>query len=133
MLKIEVRGSTARLTGLERAVGNLDTVMGEISLYMERETRLNFAKEYDPDGVPWAALSPSTLARKKTRAILRETSQLASSVSSTSSKEESRVFITDPKGIYHQTGTTKMPARPILGIGDRQRKNIEKMFRRHFI
>lgn len=107
---------------------NLSVPTKEATLYMERQTKLNFAKQSDPDGAPWAVLSPSTLARKKTNAILRETSTLVNSVNSESSAKEGRVFATTGYGLYHQTGTTKMPQRKFLGFGAEDVDRIPKFY-----
>ena len=101
---------------------------------MERETRLNFARESDPDGKPWTPLRPSTLRRKRTRAILRETGSLAASVMMQGpSGRRVRIVVGVAYGIYHQTGTVRMAQRKILGISeDRHVPKIRQIFERHF-
>lgn len=131
-IKITVDDSQTKimLEGLSKKLKNLGPITRRAVLYQERQTKLNFAKESDPDGTPWAALKPSTLARKKTRAKLREESILINSVSSSSSGGSGRIFATDQKGIYHMTGTRYMPARPFLGFSARNVKEILELYKK---
>jgi phage virion morphogenesis protein len=85
---------------------------------------MNFAKQSDPDGNRWATLSANTLKVKKSGAILRETSALVNSISSTVSAKSAIVTASQQYGIFHQTGTRKMPQRQFLGISDRDKERI---------
>lgn len=119
----------AKLKTANKKLANLEKPLRNSGLYMERETKLNFARQQSPDGKPWAALSPSTLRQKKTGAILRETGALAGSVAFMgASATEARVGAGTEYGVYHQFGTSKMPARPFIGIADRHRDKIEQIF-----
>ena len=135
-LKISIKAeSTLEAIGkLSKKAANLDKPLRRAGLFMERETKLNFARESDPDGQPWAPLKPSTLRRKKTRAILRETGSLAASISMQGpSDNQVRVAAGIEYGIYHQTGTRKMTQRKILGINEsRHVPKIQKIFESYF-
>lgn len=130
-LQINIDREGDALKRLARRVNNLQPAMFQAGLYMERETKLNFARQSDPDGNPWAPLKPSTLRRKRTRSILRETSTLAGGISLTSAtKTQATIQATagSEYGIFHQTGTRKMAQRQFIGIGDRHHPKIRKIF-----
>jgi len=131
-IKIIVNDTAAKILieNVSKKAKNLGPITRRAVLYQERQTKLNFARESDPDGAPWAALKPSTLARKKTRAKLREESILINSIASSSSGGSGRIFATDQKGIYHQLGTRYMPARPFLGFSARNVKDILELYRK---
>ncbi|BAQ65525.1 phage virion morphogenesis protein [Geminocystis sp. NIES-3709] len=105
-------------------LNNVTLFLKKAALYQERSTKLNFAKQSDPDGNKWTALSANTLKVKKSGAILRETSALISSISSSISGEVAIVTASQNYGIFHQTGTRKMPERKFLGISDQDREKI---------
>ncbi len=134
MVKITISGNAKdELTVLIKKAASIDKPIREATLFMERETKLNFARETDPDGNPWSALSPSTLKYKRTNSILRETGTLANSVAGESNGTVGRVRISSDYGIWHQTGTSRMPQRKIIGISEsRHIPKIEKIFESHF-
>lgn len=131
-MRIEIKAEKVLqdLNRLSEAVSDLREPLDEAGLYLERETRLNFARQSDPDGKPWAGLKASTLRQKKIRAILRESSTLVGGIEKEPASSSSvRVKSTGTDyGIYHATGTKFMPARPFIGIGARHKAPIERIF-----
>ena len=124
-------GAKSSLQKLAAQVKDMRSALDEVGLYLERETKLNFAKEQTPEGNAWARLSDSTLRQKKTRAILRETGALAASIrKQPATSTEVRVTAGTEYGIFHQEGTRKMPARPFIGLSDRHRDEIMRIFER---
>lgn len=114
MLEVRISGIEGAIASLEEV--NLDRLdMGEIASFMEAEHRRYFAEEAGPDG-PWAGLAPSTLSQKRSGAILRETSVMAGSVASHASDLEAGVSVGQDYAIFHQTGTSKMSQRKIVGF-----------------
>lgn len=110
----------------------LDRPVKEATLFLERETKLNFVRQSDPDGAAWAPLRPSTLRRKRTGAILRETGALANSVTSQAGGLSGTVSVGIEYGLYHQTGTSKMAQRKIIGISEsRHVPKIKQIFEEH--
>lgn len=134
MIKITISGNAQdSLIALVKKAANIDKPIRKATMFMERETKLNFVRETDPDGNPWSALSASTLRTKRTNAILRKTGALASSVAGESNGNIGRVRVSTNYGLYHQTGTSRMPQRKIIGISEsRHVPKIEKIFERHF-
>ena len=126
-------GTEASLNELRAKLQNMSKPLTMAGMYMERETKLNFAKEADPDGNKWAALKPSTLRYKKTSSILRETGALAGSVRMTpATNKQVKVKASKSYGIFHQTGTSKMAARPFIGIGAQHKPKIKQVFQEYF-
>lgn len=121
------------LLRLAEATGDLRAAMREAGFYMKRETQLNFVRQSDPEGKPWAALKAGTLRRKKTSAILRETGTLAAGIQMRSTTHQATVTSTagSQYGIFHQKGTSKMVARPYIGIGDRHVPKIKTIIETH--
>lgn len=133
-ITVESAAVKGKLRKILEKTEDLSQPMGQAALLMERELKLGFARQSDPDGAPWAPLKPSTLRRKRSGAILRETSALAGSVSVQSvSSNSARVGSSGVKyGIYHQAGTSKMASRKFIGIGDRHIPKIRKIFESYF-
>lgn len=128
MVSIKISGNAIQaLDVMVDKLENVKPMLGRMAAYQERSTKMNFAKQSDPDGAAWAALRPSTLLRKRSGVILRETSALINSVSSEVSGDSAFVFATQGYGIFHQTGTSKMAQRKFLGIGDRDREQHSKI------
>lgn len=132
-VKIEARAALKAVRDRAQKMKDLNKPLRKAGLYMERETKMNFARESDPDGGGWAPLAASTLAQKRGGGILKETGALSASIamigpSGDQVKVASRGV---PYGIYHQTGTSKMPQRKFIGIGDRHIPRIVKMFEEH--
>ena len=127
-------GTKEELDKLARRTANLSPAMAQAAAYMERQTRLNFAKESDPDGAAWAGLAPSTLRRKRSGAILRESGELVKSISSSSSDKQARVFSPGPDyNIYHQQGTSRMPARVFIGIGEQHKEPVIRIVKNYLL
>ncbi len=130
-LRIEVKNSgDDELERLARKLDRLEVPMRQAGLYMERELKLGFARQSDPDGKPWAALKPSTIARKRSSAILRDTGTLAGGISLTSVSNSSATVAATAGadyGIYSATGTSRMAQRQFIGIGDRHIPHITKI------
>lgn len=131
-ISIKDLGTIRALIDLQKATSDLRPALSRAGTYMERETRLNFAKEQSPDGDAWAGLAASTLRQKKTSAILRETGTLVGSVAKQQVTAKSvTVGASTAYGIYHQTGTSKMPARPFIGIAERHKPEIKRIIVEH--
>jgi len=134
MVDIRISGNAIQVldsTAIE--LRNVQSFLRKAALYQERSTKLNFAKQSDPDGNKWASLSANTLKTKRSGAILRETSALMGSISSTISGDVAIVTASQSYGIFHQTGTSKMPQRQFLGISDRDRQEIMKIAERELM
>jgi phage virion morphogenesis protein len=103
--------------------------MADIGEYMLRQTDNRFRNEEAPDGTPWAPLATATLERKarrgKIRKILQEEGNLRTTLSYRASAQEVELGSIQPYSTYHQFGTSRMVARPFLGVSDEDREEIE--------
>jgi phage gpG-like protein len=87
-----------------------------------------FARAQDPGGNPWPALSPRTVAHKGHSTILVDTTSMRASLLSPGHPDhvqdvESRFLVwgtSDEKGPLHMSGTSRMPARPFVGVTDQR-------------
>ncbi|WP_397570658.1 phage virion morphogenesis protein [Schlesneria sp. T3-172] len=85
-----------------------------------------FRAQSTPGGVPWAPLAESTVRRKGHAYILVDTGDLASSLidvdgpgNINATNSHGLMFGTDVEyAIFHETGTSRMPARPAVGMSD---------------
>jgi len=83
-----------------------------------------FANSVDPNGTLWEPLAASTVAAKGHDTILIDTKALGQSVSDINNghhlggvSSRGLLFGSDvPYGIWHMRGTSRMPARPWLGV-----------------
>ncbi|NER90353.1 phage virion morphogenesis protein [Moorena sp. SIO3A2] len=108
---------------------DLTKPLRESMAYVDSRTKLRFLREVDPDGKPWAPLAPSTLKRKK-GTILRETGRLINSLTWTVAADSAVYFTNVFYSIYLHFGTRFMPARPILGLSQKDIETIKSFFLR---
>jgi phage gpG-like protein len=77
----------------------------------------NIESETDIFGNAMLPLMPSTIARKHSSKILQDTEAMLNSMGYTGTGiEEREIFSDSPYGGFHQTGTSKMVARPWFGL-----------------
>lgn len=116
-----------------KSLSNLSALMGAIGTELEGTTRTRFKTETDPEGAPWAALKPSTLARKKRNRgrILTEYGDLAKSITHHATRSTARIGTPEKKGAYLQMGTKRMPPRPFLGLSTQDKRAILKLIWQH--
>jgi hypothetical protein len=99
--------------------------MAETSADLERQEYGMFAGEHDSSGSPWPKLAPATVAQKGHDQILYEHGPLGESLFSNTGDairtpmERGLTFGTStPYALFHQEGTSRMPARPPVGISE---------------
>lgn len=132
MLEINVSTNGVRaLDDVQAKLRNFRPALGEVGAYLERKAKLRFVKQQAPDGTKWAPLKPSTLLSKKTRTILRETGNLVNSIAFNVGADEVRIKPSAEYGIFHQTGTKNMVARPFMGFEPDDAANIQQIFEDH--
>lgn len=132
MLEINVSTNGVRaLDDVQSRLKNFRPALGEVGAYLERKAKLRFVKQQAPDGTKWAPLKPSTLLSKKTNTILRETGNLVNSIAFNVGADEVRIKPSAEYGIFHQTGTKNMVARPFMGFEPDDAANIQQIFEDH--
>ncbi|XWN29755.1 MAG: phage virion morphogenesis protein [Devosia sp.] len=96
-----------------------------IGLQVENQTRDRFNTKEGPDG-PWAAWKPSTAKSKKAGfSLMVDSGRLAQSIQSSVSGLEAKVGTNVHYARYHQEGTRHMVARPIVGLSDANKRDLE--------
>ena len=107
--EIELRLNGLRVSLADRAAAH--RIMGEVLL---RNTQRRFRREVSPDGRPWPALSPVTLAaRRNKRGILRASGELFGSIHMQADERAAEVGtpLKHPKVLVHQHGATIRPKK----------------------
>lgn len=93
------------------------SAVGEV---LVEDIEQRFQTESDPWGAAWAALSPVTLRirakRGRSGKILQVTRNLANSKFWRLSGQRLIIGIGATYGMFHQLGTSRMPARPMMPI-----------------
>lgn len=123
MVTIRVTAMLDGLRMLEDKLKNMSAMLKQIAVYFESETRKTLEKG-EGRASEWQDLSEKT-KQKKIKAkgtaypILTFTGKLRNSINSTVSNNEAQVFSGVYYGVFHQLGTSKMPARPFLEVIDR--------------
>lgn len=94
--------------------------------------RERYDAEVTPDYTPWAPLKSSTLKRKGGRGkMLVQTGSLRSSIRVVGVNQYAvKLVAADHPGKFHQSGTTKMVARPFMGISSKDETKVMDMMER---
>jgi phage virion morphogenesis protein len=153
IIRIDVRSEEASrlLDEMQRRTGDLNPVLKGIGDILVSSTQQRFVDQKGPDGNPWAALSPVTLARRRGGGIganiLRDTGRLASSVnykvSGGSIDLGTNVIYAGThqygarKGAYGKTKRNSpipwgdIPARPMFGYSDQDQQDVLELIERY--
>lgn len=127
-ITVEDLGTSELLESKIKKLGRRGPLMRNAGQLAKRETLLNFARQVSYTDAPWADITAATKKRKGSSKILEDEGILKGGIALTSAnKDEAIVQSTagSEYGIFHQKGTSKMPARPYIGIGDRIRSKVE--------
>jgi phage gpG-like protein len=98
-----------------------------------------FASQGGAEGTPWAPLAPSTLRRRRASpSILYATGALRRSLTEPGAaghieelEDQSLTLGTRlPYALYHQTGTRRLPARPIIVLSEVRAQRWTEIVRR---
>jgi len=115
----------------------MSPAMRDIAQMMRSTVNKNFEAEgRDESGRThtWKGLAPSTQKRRakykgeqyKAHPILEFTGRLKQSINTAWGKDWAQVYTGVEYGVYHQTGTKKMPARPFMVMPEQDLADIEK-------
>jgi len=107
----------AMLKKLERKAKTMKPAMNDISVYMKHEVMDNFKSQGRPN--KWQPLSEKYSKYKSESAgagkpILEFHGKLKQSINAKHTNDNAMVRTGVKYGVYHQTGTRKMPARPFM-------------------
>jgi len=131
---IEVQVEFVGLNELFRGLSNVEEGVSHLRpLWEQFQTEFQSEEKRLFDAAPWEPLSPSYAEQKRRKfgdkPLLRATDVLYKSLTEQGAPEAIRVFddssaefgTSDIVGIFHQLGTGKMPARPVLAEPDEEK------------
>jgi phage gpG-like protein len=113
------------------------------AIFRDWEDRVDkqFSSEGSAMGTPWEPLADSTLAQKAAGGyppdILIRTGALRASFKGGSDhvsdirRDGGEWGTTDPKALFHQHGTSRMPARPVFKLDEPARREAMRTLQRH--
>lgn len=128
---------TVEIFGLEEAVdgvrplthGFLADLLESVAAAVELQTSIRIAEEKTaPSGEAWAPWAASYAAtRRKGSGLLVDTGRLLGSIAHQVFGLTAVVGTNVPYGEWLQSGTSKMPARPYIGLSEANRAELETM------
>ena len=121
-MKLTLRGLSAikdRLKRLERRLDDPRTALAVVGADLMERVEEGFEREHDPYGLPWKPLAPATLERRRKGGegakILQDTGVMRRSLNyRVVGRNAVAVGFADRKAAWHQEGTDRIPARPML-------------------
>lgn len=127
-VEFDDRAVQAALENAQQALGDLTPAMSAIGEYMVLRTEERFDQEQSPSGQPWAPLTTAYLEQKRRKnkilKILQREGDLIRTIVYNAEKDFVEVGTNRDYGEYHQFGTSKMPARPYLGVNPEDEREI---------
>lgn len=128
-VSVDSKAFESTMKALKQNTKNLAPAFRSFGEFMTKETHNNYERESTPEGQKWEALKPATLARKKGKGILREKLIMFNAFYYKATNDGFEMGIKDPKYSFHHDGTDRMAARPVLGITNEQRGELNSMVR----
>ena len=103
------------LERLQHKLGDLSPALEEIGRTLEQRARTRFETETSPDGRPWAPWQPATyFAREGRGKLLHDTGHMLDGISHQVGPNQVTIGADKPYAVFHEYGTSKMPARRFL-------------------
>jgi phage gpG-like protein len=127
------------LAAFQESLADQQPALAAIADDLREMIARQFASEGRAEGAPWAKLAPSTLRRRRASTpILYETGALLRSLGEPGAAghvEELEGYSLTlgsrlPYALYHQTGTRRMPARPIIVLSGARSERWTEIVRR---
>lgn len=117
MLELDTSSVKTAFAKIKKALADLSSPMRDISLLMKEAVMNNFEDEGNP--TRWKALAESTRRAKMIKygpgkQILEGSGWLKQSINASSTANEAAVYTGVFYGVYHQTGTRRMPQRAFM-------------------
>lgn len=114
-------GALGLLVELQRQLRDLTPVMKAIGRKLESNVNVRFDTKTAPDGSAWAPWSETTAAARAEEGrgtLLEYTGRMRDSLAYEATATSVEVGFGVPYAVYHEVGTSRMPARPVLFDGD---------------
>ncbi|SHE48058.1 phage virion morphogenesis (putative tail completion) protein [Marinitoga hydrogenitolerans DSM 16785] len=120
-----------KLSELKRKTNDLTPVMKDTALIMKQSILKNF-DDQGTEQKKWKDLSRKTKKRKQKEKgtsypILVDTGRLKKSFNTSYTKYTARVYTGVKYGVYHQTGTRKIPKRPFMHVRKEHLETIKRL------
>lgn len=123
------------LMALDRALSQPSQPLKEFGEHMVNRIDDTFRTESDPYGAKWAPLSAATIRAKRRRGgiqkILQQTGRMRATANYRVIGAVLQIGLSDRKAVFHQMGTRRMPARPILpdrGLPPEDAQELQEIF-----
>lgn len=120
-----------RFTRFASSMTDLQPLVEELTTLVWEKIRQGFETEGAATGPIWAALSSSYSEWKRKnypgKQILQRTGALYDSIEKEVGPTKGEVGTGVPYAIFHQTGTSKMPARPIIRLKASTKSEMSKI------
>lgn len=123
-ITVQDQAVQAYLSQLQQRLGNLKPVMQSIATEVEARVSARFERQVDPNGQPWKAWKPATLAtypKNGNKRLLDRYGDMLRSLSSIASADTARIgfgavggVAGDVYAVYHEFGTKHMARRGLL-------------------
>lgn len=130
MLSIKVTGIDGAISRLQRAQQSLrgGRLMRMVGQTVQGQVRRRITSEKTaPSGAAWAPLKPATIAKKGHSNILIDKRRLVGSVNFRAGGLSTTVGTTPFYGVFLQSGTRKMVARPFMGLSAANEREVESV------
>lgn len=136
-IRIDSRELKRLLQKGQSILRDMSPIMRDVAQTMKSTVNKNFEAEgRDEMGRPhtWKELARSTQkvrerykgSDKKAHPILEFTGRLKQSINTAYGRDYAQVYSGVKYGVYHQTGTRKMPARPFMVMPKSELRQIER-------
>ncbi|MFZ7107901.1 phage virion morphogenesis protein [Avibacterium avium] len=136
-MHLEFKADTKEIQNMFRKLsqlGKTDGLTRKIANVLWEDAEEAFDNERSPEGEKWATLKePYKSQRYKkgyTGTMLQVTGDLAASLNIDYGDNFAFIGAQEPYGQYHQAGTSKMVARPFLGLSDDGVEEIKDILHR---
>lgn len=116
----------AELRKLADKINNLTPFFADVGETLLNSTRERFRSMTDPDGTPWAPLSPAYQAQKpkNKNLILTLNGFLRGTLTKQATRDSLRIGSPLDYAAKHQFGSGRIPARPFLGLSEEDRSDL---------
>lgn len=136
-LEFDLSGFTDALDRLKSRLNDLTPLMAQIGEALLLSSQMRFETKTGPDGQGWAALAAATVRDRIRRRygganILQRTGALARSLNYRAGPDRVTVSLggsgnSTAYAAFHQFGTRRFPARPVLGLSAEDERIISEI------
>ena len=137
-VRVEIKGDKRTIAQLRKMISEFNDWKPELRAIGDYLVKFYqdpvFETEGGIFGARWQALSPAYAIRKAVthpgRGILEASGDLRRSYSTRVHSNLLELINQDPKAIYHQEGTRRMPARVLIKVDEKQKDEIVNIFKK---